>query len=86
MSDGSAGTVITHGVAMAAGATANGVIDYDTIGNYFIATDAGVRMQASNSAGTKKHSITITENGAFYDGKLIRTGSGSGETVTAVFG
>ena len=86
VSDGSAGTVITHGVAMAAGAAANGVIDYDTIGNYFIATDAGVRMQASNSAGTKKHSITITENGAFYDGKLIRTGSGSGETVTAVFG
>lgn len=86
VSDGSAGTVITHGVAMAAGAAANGVIDYDTIGNYFIATDAGVRMQASNSTGTKKHSITITENGAFYDGKLIGTGSGSGETVTAVFG
>ncbi len=86
VSDGSAGTVVTHGVAMAAGAAANGVIDYDTIGNYFIATDAGVRMQASNSTGTKKHSITITENGAFYDGKLIGTGSGSGETVTAVFG
>lgn len=75
ITDNGYGTSTTHGVAMAGGTTTmtNGVITYDSNGYYFIATDAGVRMQAPG------HSLTVTANGAFYDGSEIGSG-------VAVFG
>lgn len=48
------------------------------LGNqYLIVTNGGVRMQSGS------HSITVTSNGAFYDGKEIGTGGSGG---IAVFG
>lgn len=71
---------ITYGVALASSATTSGSgedgITYATRGNYVIATSGGCRMQAGS------HSLTVTSNGAFYDGVEIGTGSGG----TAVWG
>lgn len=74
----------TYGVAMAAGAAINdGTITFDSIGNYVIVTNAGVRMTCNNG-GSQRHELTVTANGCFADGKPI--GSSSGGNVTAVWG
>ena len=51
-------------------------INFDTVGSYFIATSAGVRMTYKTSKDTG-HELTVTENGCFADGKRI----GSGEII-----
>lgn len=76
-SDGT-GTETSYGVAMAASnvTVEDGIINFDSGGCYFIATEAGVRMQAPG------HSLVVTSTGAFYDGEEIGQGVGG----VAVFG
>lgn len=75
-------TVTTYGVAMASSNTTvdqYGFITTESNGQYVIVTDKGVRLQAG------QNNITVTNNGAFYNG--VEIGSGAGNiTVTAVWG
>lgn len=73
----------TYGVAIASSETETdsyGYITCESGGFYVIVTNKGVRLQA----GTQN--ITVTENGAFYNGVEIGSGSGSDVTVTPVWG
>ena len=80
VSDGEYGTETTYGVALAASdvTTTDGIITYGSSGHYVIVTNAGVRMQAPG------HRITVTQNGAFYDGNPI--GVGDDVKLTATWG
>lgn len=75
----------TYGVALS---DSSSLITSSTPTNYIIVTNAGVRMQANGWKDTggvlmwSSHSITVTPNGAFYDG--VEIGSSSGNV--AVFG
>ena len=77
--DGS--NITTEGVAL----SVDGNITSDSIGNYVIVTDRGVRMSAGNCG------ILVTSNGSFFRQKTggwqaIGTGAGTGGEVVAVFG
>lgn len=73
----------TYGVAMASADTSvdrYGYITTKSTGHYVIVTNKGVRLQAG------ENNITVTENGAFYNGTEIGTGVGGDVTITPVWG
>lgn len=68
--------ITTYGIAMADSTTtvnSYGYITTESTGQYVIVTNKGVRLQAGTN------NITVTKNGAFYNGDKLGTG-------TAVFG
>lgn len=65
----------TYGVAMASADTSvdrYGYITTKSTGHYVIVTNKGVRLQAG------ENNITVTENGAFYNGAEIGSSGGGG--------
>ena len=72
--DGNSSESTTYGIAMIYnGSATNGIINYDSTGNYVIVTSAGVRMTYNN--GSSRHELTVTKNGCFADGNPIGTGT-----------
>lgn len=80
-------TTTTYGIAMS---TTSDLISFESVtNNYVIVTDAGVRLQAWGEDRTGKwagHAISVTPNGAFYDGNEISIGGSGSITLVAKWG
>ena len=76
--------VTSYGVAVASSDTTvdkYGYITFDSTGHYMIVTNRGVRLQAGDN------NITVTDNGAFYNGVEIGSGIVEGEvSIVPVWG
>ena len=70
-------SVTTYGVALSSGGSLDdGTIEFDTSGNYLIATDSGARMTVNT--GSRRNDITVTGSSAtmsYNDINMIRVDS-----------